>query len=72
MKYLVIYEQSATGWAAYSPDIPGLTAEGKTLGEVKERIRETMELHLKGAREDGASAPAPSEATEYIRIDSHA
>ena len=72
MKYLVIYEKSATGWTAYSPDIPGLKAEGTTLDEVKELIRETMELHLKGTREVGAPAPTPSTATEYIKIDSHA
>lgn len=72
MKYLVIYEKSAAGWAAYSPDLPGLAAEGTTLDEVKERIHETMELHLGGVRQEGAAAPESSVATQYIKIDSHA
>ena len=35
MKYLIVYEKSATGWGAYAPDLPGLGAAGKTLDEVK-------------------------------------
>jgi predicted RNase H-like HicB family nuclease len=69
MKYLVIYEKSAAGWIAYSPDLPGLKAEGTTLDEVKKRIHETMELHL---GQQGAAVPASSVATRYIKIDSHA
>ncbi len=73
MKYLVIYEKLATGWAAYSPDLPGLGAEGTTLDEVKELIHETMELFLKGPRKKGASSGAtPSTTTGYVKIDAHA
>jgi predicted RNase H-like HicB family nuclease len=46
MKYLIVYEKSATGWGAYAPDLPGLGAAGKTLFEVKELIREAVEFHL--------------------------
>lgn len=40
MKYHVIYEQSAKGWSAYSPDLPGLGAGAETLEETKKLIRE--------------------------------
>ena len=72
MEYLVIYEKLAEGWSAYSPDLPGLTAEGKTLDEVKELIRGAMQLYLAGRREHGEPIPKPSATIEYIKIDSHA
>jgi predicted RNase H-like HicB family nuclease len=48
--------------------LPGLGAAGKTLGEVKELIREAVEFHLEGRREHGDPIPAPSALTEYITI----
>lgn len=68
MKYLVIYEKSATGWGAYAPDLPGLGAAGATLDEVKELIREAMEFHLDGMRKNGDPIPEPSASTEYITV----
>jgi predicted RNase H-like HicB family nuclease len=68
MKYLVIYEKSATGWGAYTPDLPGLGAAGKTLDEVKELIRQAIEFHLEGMRQHGDPIPAPSAKTEYITV----
>jgi len=57
MKYLIIYEKSNLGWGAYSPDLPGLGAAGKTLDEVKELIREAVEFHLEGMRRARRSHP---------------
>ena len=68
MKYLVIYEKSATGWGAYAPDLPGLGVAAATLEEVKELIREAVEFHLEGMREHGEPIPAPSATTEYITV----
>jgi predicted RNase H-like HicB family nuclease len=68
VKYLVIYENSSTGWGAYAPDLPGLGVAGGTLGEVKELIREAMGFHLEGMRQHGDQIPAPSARTEYITV----
>jgi predicted RNase H-like HicB family nuclease len=68
MKYLIVYEKSATGWGAYAPDLPGLGAAGKTLDEVKDLIREAVEFHLEGIREQGELVPDPSAQTEYITV----
>jgi predicted RNase H-like HicB family nuclease len=68
MKYLIVYEKSATGWGAYAPDLPGIGAAGKTLDEVKELIREAVEFHLDGMRQHGDTIPAPSAITEYITV----
>jgi predicted RNase H-like HicB family nuclease len=71
VKYHVIYEQSAKGWSAYSPDLPGLGAGAETLEETKKLIRETMELHLEGMRRRG-SPSEPSETIEIMKVDAHA
>jgi predicted RNase H-like HicB family nuclease len=68
MKYLVIYEKSATGWGAYAPDLPGLGIAAKTLEEAKELIREAIDFHLEGLREHGDPVPEPSATTEYITV----
>ena len=68
MKYLIVYEKSATGWGAYAPDLPGLGAAGKTLDEVKELIREAVEFHPEGMRQHGDPIPASSAITEYITV----
>jgi predicted RNase H-like HicB family nuclease len=68
MKYLVIYEKSAEGWGAYAPDLPRLGVGGRTLDEVKELIREAVEFHLEGMRQNGDPIPAPSATTEYITV----
>jgi predicted RNase H-like HicB family nuclease len=59
MKYLIVYEKSATGWGAYAPDLPGLGAAGKTLDEVKNLIREALEFHLDGMRARRSRSRAP-------------
>ena len=68
MKYLVIYEKSATGWGAYAPDLPGLGIAAKTLDEAKDLIREAIEFHLDGMRKHGDAVPVPSATTEYIKV----
>lgn len=69
MKYLVIYEKSeAGGWRAFAPDLPGLGVAGETLAEVKDLIREAIEFHLEGMRQNGDPIPSPTAMTEYITV----
>jgi predicted RNase H-like HicB family nuclease len=68
MKYLLVYEKSATGGAHTLPTCPALARRAKHLDEVKELIREAVEFHLEGMRAHGDPIPAPSVTTEYITI----
>ena len=68
MKYLIVYEKSATGWGPCAPDLPGLGEAGATLDEVKDLMREAVEFHLEGMRLHGDAIPAPSAQTEYITV----
>ncbi len=65
-KYLVIFEKANSNYSAYSPDIPGCIATGKTRNEAEKNIKEAISFHLEGLREDGLPVPEPSSFTEYI------
>ena len=68
MNYVVVYEKSDTGWAAYVPDLPGVVTTGKTRAEVRSLIQEAIEIHLDGMKEDRLPIPKPSAETEIISI----
>ena len=67
-KYLVVFEKASKNYAAYSPDIPGCAATGKTRKETEKNIREAIGFHLEGLKEDGLSLPEPTSFTEYVEV----
>lgn len=59
-EYLVIYETAEDGgWGAYSPDLPGCIACGKTRVEVEKLMREAIPMHIEAMREIGEPIPEP-------------
>jgi predicted RNase H-like HicB family nuclease len=72
MQYAVIIERSETGFGAFVPDLPGCVAVGETEEEVRQLIREAIEFHLDGLREDGEPVPPPATRVEYIAVQSAA
>ena len=68
MQYAVIIEKSDTGFGAYVPDLPGCVAVGESEQEVRELIREAIEFHIDGLREDGQPVPTPAVRIEYIDV----
>ena len=67
-KYAVIFEKSRTGYSAYLPDLPGCIAAGSTLQETEQLMREAIELHLKGMREDGDAIPEPTSIAGEVTV----
>ncbi|MFH1650912.1 MAG: type II toxin-antitoxin system HicB family antitoxin [Chloroflexota bacterium] len=67
-KYLVIFEKGGKNYSAYSPDIPGCIATGKTRKEVEENIKEAISFHLEGLVKDGLPLPEPASFTEYVEV----
>ena len=67
-KYLVIFEKAGENYSAYSPDIPGCIATGKTRDEVEKNIREAINFHLEGLAKDGMPIPEPASFTEYVEV----
>lgn len=59
-KYQVIIEETATGYSAYSPDLPGCASTGHTREEVEANIREAIQFHIDGLKQEGYEVPEPS------------
>lgn len=68
MRYAIVIEKAQGNYSAYVPDLPGCIATGVTVAEVEREIREAIEFHLDGLRQDGAEIPQPSSRVEYIEI----
>ena len=68
MKYLVVIEETNTGYSAYSPDLPGCIATGDTREEVEKNMQEGILFHLEGIREDGAQIPEPKSYSRTFDI----
>ena len=69
MEYLVVIERGATSFGAYVPDLPGCVAVGESRQEVESLIREAIELHIEGLREEGQPVPEPSSTSQFVSID---
>jgi predicted RNase H-like HicB family nuclease len=68
MKYLVVIEQTATGFSAYSPDVPGCVATAASREEVEREMKAAITFHLEGLREDGSDVPKSSTSATYIEV----
>ena len=68
MKYAIVIEKADGNYSAYVPDLPGCIATGATVEETEGAIREAIEFHLDGLREDGVAIPSPSSRVEYVEV----
>lgn len=68
MQYIVIIEKGPTSYGAYVPDLPGCVAVAKTEEEVASLIREAIEFHLEGMRENGEPIPQPTSRAVNIEV----
>jgi predicted RNase H-like HicB family nuclease len=59
-RYGIVIEKGASNYAAYVPDLPGCIATGATVEETERLLREAIEMHLQGMKEDGIPIPEPS------------
>lgn len=69
MEYLVVIERGPSSFGAYVPDLPGCVAVGETRQEVEALIREAIEFHIEGLREEGQPLPEPSSTSQFVSID---
>lgn len=66
MRYAVVIEKAENNYSAYVPDLPGCVATGATVEETQSQIREAIEFHLEGLRQDGAPIPEPASQVGYV------
>jgi predicted RNase H-like HicB family nuclease len=67
-RYLIIIEKTATGFSAYSPDLPGCVATGETRVEVESEMHDAIEFHIEGLRRAGEPVPEPQSAAAYCEV----
>jgi predicted RNase H-like HicB family nuclease len=68
MRYAIVIENAGPNYSAYAPDLPGCAATGATVEEAQREIREAIEFHLEGLREDGLPIPPPASAVSYVDV----
>ena len=68
LQYMVVIEKGPTSYGAYVPDLPGCVAVGETREEVLALIKEAVELHLEGLREQEAPIPEPCSSGEFVEV----
>jgi len=67
-RFLIVVERAGGNYSAYSPDLPGCVAAGKTREQATRRMHEAIEMHVAGLREDGLAIPRSSSSAEYIAV----
>lgn len=70
MQYAVVIEKppGSSNYSAYVPDLPGCVAAAARLDEVEQLMRQAIELHLEGMREDGLPIPEPSTKVTVVDV----
>ena len=68
-RFLIVIEDAGTNFSAFSPDLPGCIATGKTREETEKAMVEAIRFHVEGLLEDGQPIPASSSYAEYVVLE---
>jgi len=68
MRYAIVIEMAESNFSAYVPDLPGCIATGTTVEDTEKSIREAIEFHLDGLREDNIPIPPASSRVDYVEV----
>jgi predicted RNase H-like HicB family nuclease len=68
VRYAVVIENAEGNFSAYVPDLPGCVATGSTVEETEQAIRDAIQFHLEGMREDGVPIPQPTSRVDYVEV----
>ena len=68
MRYLIVIEETETGFSAYSPDVDGCIATGQTKQEVEKNMQEALEFHLEGLRLEHQEIPQSHTYSDYVEV----
>ena len=67
-RFLIVIEKTENNYSAYSPDLPGCVATGKTREEVERNMHDAVEMHVQGLLEDNLPIPESTTYAEYIAV----
>ena len=66
--FLIVIEKAKNNYSAYSPDLPGCVATGKTRELATQNMYEAIELHVQGLREDKLPVPKSHSYAEFFAV----
>lgn len=67
-RFLIVIEKTENNYSAYSPDLPGCVATGKTREEAERNMHAAVEFHIQGLLEDKLPIPENTTYAEYIAV----
>ena len=67
-RFLVVIEKANGNYSAYSPDLPGCVATGKTQEEAEQNMYAAIKVHIQGLMEDKLPIPKSETISEYIVV----
>ena len=65
-KFLVVIEKGSNNYSAFSPDLPGCIATGKTVEKTILEMSAAIGFHLEGMIENGDELPVPQTLYSYL------
>jgi predicted RNase H-like HicB family nuclease len=69
-RFLIVVERAEGNYSAYSPDLPGCVATGRTREQVTRNMHQAIEMHIRGLLEDNLPIPKPRSFAEYVAVSS--
>ena len=67
-RYPIVIERTATGFSAYSPDVPRCAAVGETEEETRQNFRSALTAHFEVMGKIGDPIPEPSSSVDYVEV----
>ena len=67
-RFLIVIEKANGNYSAYSPDLPGCVATGKTRQQVTRNMHQAIEMHVHGLLDDRLPVPKPHAFAEYVAV----
>jgi predicted RNase H-like HicB family nuclease len=67
-RFLIVIEQADGNYSAYSPDLPGCIATGRTRKETARNMHAAIELHVRGLLEDNLPVPKATASAEFVVV----
>ncbi|MGQ0542744.1 MAG: type II toxin-antitoxin system HicB family antitoxin [Blastocatellia bacterium] len=65
-RHLVVIEKGDRNYSAFSPDVPGCVATGKSVEDTLDSMRSALEFHFEGMAENGEALPKPMPLGLYV------
>lgn len=68
LQYLVVIEKGEHNYSAFAPDVPGCVAVGDTTEDTLEAMKEALEFHLEGLKEESLEIPEPRTQSFLLEV----